>query len=137
MSTTALDAVTRYFAAVDSHDIDAIVSTLTEDVVFGNVTQPTPARGHDEVADTYRAFFAAFPDLHHDNSYTPAADGQSVFVEGHVKGTFSSGEYQGSAPTGNTVNVPFLTVCDVRDGKVAHVRAYYHGADFDAQALGT
>jgi steroid delta-isomerase-like uncharacterized protein len=130
-----IERLKAYFAEVDNHNIEGILSHCTEDIVFDNKTMEEPARGPEAVAELYRGVWAAFPDLRHENKYVVSASGDQVFVEGITHGTMK-GESGGHAPTGRSVACPFCTVFDLRDGKISEYRAYYDSGMWTRQMLG-
>jgi limonene-1,2-epoxide hydrolase len=50
-------------AAVEAADLEAVVATLAEDVVFRSPVTHTPSRGRDAVIPILRAVFAVFEDF--------------------------------------------------------------------------
>jgi steroid delta-isomerase-like uncharacterized protein len=130
-----IQRIREYFSEVDSHDIEGILSHCTDDIIFDNKTMDQPARGPEAVGELYRGVWSAFPDLTHEIYPVASASGDQVFVEGIVRGTML-GESGGHPPTGRSVECPFLTVFDLREGKIAEYRAYYDAADWNRQMIG-
>jgi ketosteroid isomerase-like protein len=60
----AVDVVARFNIAFNAHDVDVIMSLMTEDCVFEGTTPPDGDRytGQVEVRGAWEALFAAAPD---------------------------------------------------------------------------
>src|SRR5215218_3000270 len=77
-------------AAVAARDIDALIATLTPDVVLYSAVTATPFEGRDVVADTYRSVLEAFEELRILDEFE-SGDTHAFFWEGRMEGRFLSG----------------------------------------------
>jgi ketosteroid isomerase-like protein len=113
---TTLVVIQQFNDAFNRHDVDAIMSLMTEDCVFEN-TLPPPDGARYEGASAVRAFWEAFfrdaPNAHFGSEEVFACSDRAVVrwtyhwsAEGHVRG---------------------VDVMRVRDGKVAEKLAYVKG----------
>lgn len=126
-----LETIRRTFEQLERRDADALLPYLDEDVVedwpvIGRL------RGARAVRDHFAAMFAAVPDLR----IVPermAAEGGTVFVHWHAKGTFTGTPYYGVAATGREVDVRGNDCFTVRDGRVTANFVAYDGVGFAVQ----
>jgi ketosteroid isomerase-like protein len=96
----------RHSIAEDRRDVDALISTLTEDCVYEIV--PTGQRwdGHEGARGFYGQLFAAFPD----NAFALGEiviGPQGVFEAATLTGT-NTGPWAGAAPSGLPVSLEVL-----------------------------
>jgi steroid delta-isomerase-like uncharacterized protein len=131
-----LEAVMRYDQAFNAQDAEARAANQTPDievVLPGGMT----LRGTQEVAAVVRSFWEALPDctITAENEVT-AED--TVVTEGVLSGTHT-GVFrtpQGEIPaSGNSLKLRYVSVKQVRDGKVAHENLYFDQLEF-LQQLG-
>jgi steroid delta-isomerase-like uncharacterized protein len=121
------DLIERHFAAENAHDVDATLTTYTDDVVWDDVAHPAcPVRGKDATALMYEGIMVAIPDLHLE-SITRFATGDHVVDEslatGHVLGSFL-----GVDGGGASVSFRMLHVFDLRDGLISREQAWFDTA---------
>jgi ketosteroid isomerase-like protein len=116
---TTLEVIDRFNGAFNDHDVDAIMSLMTDDCVFDN-TRPAPdgelIRGQEAVRAFWASFFERSPEARFDAEEIFAAGDHAVVrwcyrwirdgQEGHVRG---------------------VDIFLVRDGKVAEKRSYVKG----------
>lgn len=133
---TDVERVRAFFRAIDRHDVLSIVENLTEDVVLDNITLREPAQGKIAVAELYRIFLKAFPDLAHQLANVASASGDHALAEGTITGTMK-GEFDGHPPSGRRIASRFATIFDLRGGKICALRAYYDNQSFMEQMLGS
>lgn len=112
-----------YFAAFNQHDAEALLATLSEDVVH-DINE-----GGQEVG---KAAFRTFKG-HMDNCYREQitdlvvmANGSRGAAEFTVKGIYLKTD--GSLPeaTGQTYSIPCAAFFEVGDGKITRVTSYYN-----------
>ncbi|MGH8924469.1 MAG: nuclear transport factor 2 family protein [bacterium] len=126
-----MEIIDRHFAADNAHDVEATLSTDTDDIVWDDVTHPdAPFHGKVEVGAVYSSIIDAIPDVHLVSvKRFSGEDGRYVVDEsiltGHVDGTWS-----GMEGAGAPVRVRFLHILELRDGLIA-----YENAWFDASAV--
>ncbi|MCC9075549.1 ester cyclase [Litorilinea aerophila] len=83
-------------------------------VLYGFAPQPIDV---ESAMQFYRAFFAAFPDVHFETLDT-VAEGDRIAMRYRVTGTHA-GEFQGIPATGRAIDVQGITILHFRNGKVA------------------
>jgi steroid delta-isomerase-like uncharacterized protein len=99
------------------------VSTLSEKVVFTNVTTGDTYRGPEAVRQMlYDTYHVAF-DAEARSRNAMAFDGHAVW-EGHLVGKHT-GEFAGIPPTGKEVCVPLCIVYDLEADQIAKARIYF------------
>ena len=113
--TDTAGAVDRFNEAFNSHDVDAIMALMTDDVIFES-TGPAPDGGRyvgqEAVAAVWRDLFRDSPTARFDAEEIIATDDRCVvrwrysFDGGHIRG---------------------VDVIRVRDGRVAEKFAYVKG----------
>ena len=69
------DLVLRYFKGVDKEDINAILTTLTEDCVFSIETHKIKLVGHEEITSMFKRLWKNHKSVEHREFY---------FVKGHT-----------------------------------------------------
>jgi ketosteroid isomerase-like protein len=119
MSDATRQAVERFNEAFNSHDVDAIMSLMTEDCVFEN-TRPAPdgtrITGQAAVRTFWEEFFRRSPQAYFETEELVASDDRCVVrwtyrwvrdgVPGHVRG---------------------VDLFRVRDAKIAEKLSYVKG----------
>ncbi len=118
--TTTDAVVTRFNAAFNRHDVDAIMALMTDDCIFENTSPPPDGQryeGQDAVRDFWEGMFASTPDAHFDTEEMFAA-GDRCTVRWRYTYTASNG-IQG--------HIRGVDVFRIRDGKVVEKLAYVKG----------
>jgi len=118
----------RYATAWNQFDADAIAPLLTEDIVWHDPALPGPARGVAAVQEFMRTSWRAFPDLSFSEPERPhlSQAGDHVAWAWRMRGTMTGPmEPPGFAPTGRAVDVDGVDLWEMRDGRIAHYRAFY------------
>jgi ketosteroid isomerase-like protein len=116
--------VRRMLAAVNRHDLEAMVSEFAED--YENTTPVHPARsfkGSAQVRKNWAALFAGLPDLSltiHDVATGP---------EGNVWMEWSN---RGTRPDGSVMRSAGVSILTVRDDRIAAARFYLEPVDHDS-----
>lgn len=117
MSTEANKAlVRRWFAAMDTGDIDIIDELLPENYIDYNPPLPGLPNGREGVRQAVLALRHAFPDAVH-TIEDQMAEGDKVMTRVNVRATFLGG-ILGFQPTGRTVAVSGIAVHRIVDGKL-------------------
>ncbi|MDA9947566.1 nuclear transport factor 2 family protein [Planktomarina temperata] len=89
-----IDLVTRYFAAVDGEDIDALLSTLTHDCVFTVETHGVRLEGLGEITGMFRRLWDSHAAvLHHKFTFVPDSDGNRIAARFTVDNTEHDGSH--------------------------------------------
>jgi steroid delta-isomerase-like uncharacterized protein len=103
----------RFAEAWNRHDVDALMSMMTDDCVFqasaGPQVDGERSQGKPQVRAAYEAVFAAFHDAHW--------AGARHFVAG-TRGV-SEWTFSGTQPDGKRVEVTGCDLFTFRDGKIA------------------
>jgi steroid delta-isomerase-like uncharacterized protein len=126
-----VEAARRYDEAFNAQDVDARLANLTTDT---QLTLPggTTLNGPEQAAAIARSFWEALPDGRI-SSENEVAAGDTVVTEGTLTGTHS-GTFrspQGDIPaSGNPVTLRYVSVKQIRDGKVAAERLYFDQLEF-------
>jgi steroid delta-isomerase-like uncharacterized protein len=126
-----VEAARRYDEAFNAQDADARVANLTPDT---QVTLPggTTLSGPEQVVAIARSFWEALPDGRISSEHEVAAR-DTVVTEGTLTGTHS-GTFrspQGDVPaSGNHLSLRYVSVKEIRDGKVAAERLYFDQLEF-------
>ncbi len=105
-SRSAIDVVKDHMAAEDRQDIEATVSTFSDDCYYRVPGLGIELRGKDQIRQWYRETFVAVPDLRNTDERYYESDG-NVFFEANIEGTHL-GTWAGWAPTGRSFSLPIL-----------------------------
>ena len=112
-----LTVVRRFVDSVGRHDVDAILSDMTEDAVYENFGEDVDSGRHEgqaAVRAAFEAVFAAYPDCRSDTDELFASGDRCCYCW-----TMRWTEDDGSAGVSRGTDV-FI----VRDGKVASKKTY-------------
>ncbi len=126
----AADAVRRYAAAKSRQDVAGALAVCTDDFVLDTVGFGIRGVGRETVAAQLGIFFTTFPD------YAVTIDGEAVSDDTTAVtcwGTWRAtmrGALGTFAATNAACAVPFVCVCEIRDGRLAAERFF-----FDVAAL--
>ncbi len=127
----------RYAAAWNGRDSSAMDALVTDDIVWFDPALPQPARGKADVRAFMEDSWRAFPDLRFSEPDPPflVAEDDKVAWAWRMQGTFSGApiEPPGFAPTGRRMDVRGIDEWLMRDGRIAHYRAYYDATDLSRQ----
>lgn len=109
---SAAEIFQRFVAAINSHDVIALVALMTSDHVFvdglGNRIE-----GASRMEDGWRHYFEMCPDYRVETERV-LADGPTVLAAGHAGGTIH----------GTAWRIPAAWLAVVRDGLVAEWRVF-------------
>jgi steroid delta-isomerase-like uncharacterized protein len=123
----------RWFQALNSGEVDAAVSLLSDDVEFGSPAGTI--KGSAEVGQFLEGYQLAFPEAKFAISAV-IGSGQTAAHEGTYSGTNSgpltspSGEIPA---TGKYASVPFVTVLETDGERITAHRAYWDQMGFMGQ----
>lgn len=132
----AIEVTRRYDDAFNAQDAEARAAHQTPDieaVLPGGMT----LHGPDQVAEVVRVFWEALPDgkISRENE---VAEGDNIVTEGTLTGThtgtFRTPESE-IPPSGNSVNLRYVSVRRVQDDKISSERLYFDQLEF-LQQLG-
>lgn len=118
------------FAAIQRRDADGVVALgapgYVEDFVAIGVF-----RG-EEIADYFRALFAATPDFELTVDRI-VADESTAVVQWRLDGTFAGGPFIGIEATGGRVSLRGVDIIEVSDGQITRNTIYFDGMSFARQ----
>lgn len=118
MAMTAREAFERGTDTFNAHDIEGFADVLADDVVF-KAPGGVQGRGKHACAESYAAWFRAFPDARVDVRHAHFID-DVVVEEGAFTGTHTGVLYGAAGnipPTGRAVSVDYVNVLRFKDGK--------------------
>lgn len=129
----AIAAAERHVSAFNKHDLAEHAANETTDITW---TQPgVQIVGRDAVSAQQRALWTAFPDARIE-VVARVASADAVISEEILSGT-QTGPFETPEgtlpPTGRAIRMRFVTVQEVRDGKIAAERIYFDQLDFLGQ----
>jgi steroid delta-isomerase-like uncharacterized protein len=112
-------------AAWNRGDADGLVAVVAEDVIWRDVALQKPMIGREEIRATARAYLAAFPDLHVQETSSTVA-GTRLAQELTFTGTHR-GELLGIAPTGRwTESYAACVLTFDEDGMIIEGATYWN-----------
>ena len=126
----------RYLAAWNEQRPDAMAELITDDIVCFDPALPQPARSVAEVQEFMRASFRAFPNLRFfepDPSHLSVVGDQVAWAWGMEGSMTGPMDPPGFAPTGRSMRIEGVDVWRLRDGRIAHYRAFYDTTDLARQ----
>ena len=114
----SLELLDRFADAWNRHDLDALMSMMTDDCVFdasaGSEVNGERSEGQPAVRAAYAAVFEAFPDAHWANARHFVAGNRGV----------SEWTFTGTPPDGKRVEVTGCDLLTFRHGKIAIKNSY-------------
>jgi len=125
MSRDNIAAFTRWIEAHRAHDLDLLVTFLTDDVTIQSAAgaDMPPAKGKDEARHHWQTIFSTFPDFRMD-AVDLTAEGDTLFAEISHGGTMK-GPLGAMEPTGQSYRVQGAFRFDFLDGKIQSIRSYW------------
>jgi SnoaL-like domain len=135
----ASETLTRWYAAWNAYDVDAVRALMTDGVRYEDPSAPKAVmQGPDEVANYVRAAFAAIPDLHLDMLEEWVGPGGAVSAT-HFRfsGTF---EHELAAPglpplrpTGARLGIDGMDRNELRGDRLCRHQIFWDMAEFGRQ----
>lgn len=124
--------VEQHLAAEARHDSAAAAATYHADSYYAHVPLGLRFLGRDAVAAQYAASFAALPDS------VAAFEGEVIEGDrlvhwGRFRGTVQ-GSWLGQPATGRTIDLPFVAIIELRDGRMLGETVHYDLATLCDQA---
>jgi steroid delta-isomerase-like uncharacterized protein len=120
------ELVPRVLEAFNSHDPDAFVAVMTDDVIFDHSAWPTTLRGKDEVRRLYADYiWRAFPDLRLEREDGPFLHPHAprVALAWRVTGTHDGPlDPPGFAATGKPIDLAVREIAEFRDGRASRLQ---------------
>ena len=113
------DLVIQYFKGVDEEDINAILTTLTEDCVFSIETHKIKLVGHEEITSMFKRLWKNHKSVEHKNfCFVKDSIRNQIAVRFQVKNVLQNGQIVSKS------NCNFFTL---RDGIFSKVLVYMAG----------
>lgn len=113
------DTLEAFSKAWNAHDVDALMTFMTEDCVFhtaaGSGLQGTTISGFDAVRDAFEQVWKNFPDVCWKDAEHTVLCGDKAITES----TFCA-----TKPDGSRIEARMVDVFTVRDGKIAVKNAF-------------
>mgnify|MGYP001076493529 CR=1 FL=1 len=129
MATDFEKMMSDYTVAWNSHNVERILSFLTNDVVYEDVALGKVCRGKKEVKDFISSSLVDIPDVKFEQ--------KSSFISGDwsagewvMSGTFAHSSNPGMPATGKSFSVRGASIIEFRKGKISRESFYYNMASF-------
>ena len=110
----------------NSHDIPSMLAHYDDDIVWVNVAMGERYDGKEEVRAFLERLFTAIPDLELDVTLR-LPRGKYVAEEYHIRG-HQRGSLYGTPPTGKYLDIPCVSIVELRDGKLLEDHFYWDSA---------
>jgi len=118
-----LIAVTEVLPSWNAHDIAGVLSFYDEDITWTNIALEETYTGKEQVRRFLAELFGAFPDLSFEVTYK-IARGNNVAEQWLIRGTHR-GSFIGVPATGRRVEIPGMSMVELRDGKFLSDHFYF------------
>jgi predicted ester cyclase len=121
---TSAEAVARsYFKCVADRDVAGMMGHWTPGGQ-GHIDGVADLVAPESYSAWFNGLFTAFPDWRFE-VLSITAQGDHAAVRWRATGTFNgSGEFEGMLPTGESVEIEGIDLCQVKDGKLVELWAY-------------
>lgn len=123
----ALDVMDKALSALNSGDLDGYINCYADDATLWSPSRRATVRGKGPIQESAEGWFTAFPGLQFKRDEVIEA-GDRIVLECTFSGT-QTGPWvrqSGTIPaTGRHVEVPYVGVFQVRDGKIVAERSYF------------
>lgn len=116
MSTKDEALVRSFFEEVDASNFESVRELIAPDYRDNLPDRASPAT-FDELLEVIKAWHQGFPDLTHSFDEVFSKD-DKVVVRGRTRGTHK-GEFMGVAPTGRSLELTFICIFRLADGRLA------------------
>ena len=126
--------VRRWYAAIDSADLEALEAILSPDVIVHFPGEAGPI-DRSEYMRINRRFFAGFSD-YQTTVLDQIAEGDKVVTRASHTAVHS-GEYEGVRPTGKRLGYSYIAIDRFEDGKVVEHWVEYDEAGLERQLKAT
>jgi steroid delta-isomerase-like uncharacterized protein len=123
----AAQVAESYFDAIARHDVDAIASHWSPELVVDMLGQGI-LRGPDEMRAFFESLFAAIPDAEM-RAERIVGDDKVAFVQWRLRGTFSGAPLFGIDATGSWIEQRGCDAIEVTEGLITRNTAYQDGIE--------
>ena len=128
MTTVAVPVLQHYMAAINAHDVEAIVAAHTADATMDMVAAPEESsQGTAGIRHFWQEHFAAIPDFHFDFA-APVRAGDAVTLEWTMAGTYQGDDPGFGMAKGKPFRIRGVSVLELAEGKIYRERQYFDGA---------
>jgi len=118
-----LRSVTDVLQYWNTRDIPGVLSFYDESITWRNVAMEEIYQGKEAVGAYLAKLFAAFPDLNFEVTHK-IARGHNVAEQWFIRGTHR-GTFMGIPPTHRRVEIPGMSMVEMRDGKFISDHFYF------------
>ena len=118
-----LRSVTDVLQYWNRQDLEGVLAYYDDSITWLNIAMEETYRGKNEVRAFLRRLFAAFPDLNFEVTYKIAC-GDNVAEQWYIRGTHL-GTFMGIPPTGRPVEIPGMSMAELRDGRFVSDHFYF------------
>ena len=128
MATRNVETFTRWIEAHRAHDLDKLVTFLTDDVTIQSAAgaDMPSAIGKEQARHHWQTIFNTFPDFRMD-AVALTSDGDTLFAEISHGGTMQ-GPMGPKQPTGRSYRIQGAFRFDFSDGKIRSILSYWDTA---------
>lgn len=126
------DVISRYFAAFNAGDTEAMIACLTDDVAH-HVNEGNIRVGKEKFTEFCAHMSRCYKEELTDMVTFLTADETRAAAEYIVNGTYLATEEGLPEAQGQTYRLPAGSFFDLKDGKIARVTTYYNLSDWIAQ----
>ncbi len=124
--TANLGAFEGVFPHWNNHDIPKMLTFYNDDIVWRNIAIGEVYNGKEEVRGFLEHLFNGIPDLELDVTLR-VPRGRYVAEEYHIRG-HHRGPLFGIPPTGHYLDIPAMSMVELRDGKLKEDHFYFDAA---------
>lgn len=115
-----------WLKAMNEHNVDKMSPLCWEDAIGVEIAETRPAENREQIAESYRELFTAFPDCTAEILNIFSGEDQ-VLAEVRWKGTHKN-DFRGTPATGKLVDINIAYIFKIREGKIKKITEYYDGA---------
>jgi steroid delta-isomerase-like uncharacterized protein len=135
----ASEALARWYAAWNAHDVRAISELMTDDVRYEDPSAPSAVmHGRAPVENYVRAAFAGIPDLGLEKLEEWVTPGGQVIASwfrfsGTFRAPLTSPGLPSLAPTGRPIELSGMDRSEIRDGQIARHQIFWDMVELGRQ----
>jgi steroid delta-isomerase-like uncharacterized protein len=134
MATSNDNLLKQLIETENSHDVEKVLTFLTDDIVFEDVTFGGVVEGKDAFKQVYSTFITAAPDFKLEPK-SWVTDDKSFAIEMVYSGT-QKGDFPGLPATGKRFSIRMCSFGEFENGKIKGRRDYWDLASLRKQLLG-
>ena len=134
MTTSNENLLKQLIETENSHDVEKVLTLLTDDIVFEDVTFGVVMKGKDGFKQIYPTFITAAPDFKLELKAW-VTDDNSFAIEMVYSGT-QKGDFPGLPATGKHFSIRMCSFGEFENGKIKGRRDYWDLVTLRKQLLG-